>query len=59
MIDKYNLDLQIMKQIVKKKNQSVYTRIASPHLTNHIDPNKMHLYSQIKEETPVNVFASV
>jgi hypothetical protein len=46
MIDKYNLDLKIMKQIVK--NQSVYNELR-PHYSNYmLTPNKMHLQSQIK-----------
>jgi hypothetical protein len=47
MIDKYNLDLKMMKQIV---NQS-YNELR-PHYSNYmLTPNKMHLQSQIKMRT--------
>jgi hypothetical protein len=64
MIDKYNLDLKIMKQIVKE-SVNIYNELR-PHYSNYmLTPNKMHLQSQIKmrtyktENTCKNVFASV
>jgi hypothetical protein len=50
MIDKYNLDLKIMKQIVKE-SISIYNELR-PHYSNYmLTPNKMHLQSQIKMRT--------
>ncbi|MEZ7514120.1 IS3 family transposase [Flavobacterium frigidarium] len=64
MIDKYNLDLNIMKKIVKE-SVNIYNELR-PHYSNHmLTPNKMHLQSQIKmrtyktKNTCKNVFASV
>jgi putative transposase len=64
MIDKYNLDLKIMKQIVKE-SINIYNELR-PHYSNYmLTPNKMHLQSQIKmrtyktKNTCKNVFASV
>jgi succinyl-CoA synthetase beta subunit len=48
MIDKYNLDLKIMKQIVKE-SVSIYNELR-PHYSNMLT-NKMHLQSQIKMRT--------
>jgi hypothetical protein len=49
MIDKYNLDLKIMKQIVKE-SVNIYNELR-PHYSNYMTPNKMHLQSQIKMRT--------
>jgi transposase InsO family protein len=50
MIDKYNLDLKIMKQIVKE-SVNIYNELR-PHYSNYmLTPNKMHLQSQIKMRT--------
>jgi transposase InsO family protein len=64
MIDKYNLNLKIMKQIVKE-SVNIYNELR-PHYSNYmLTPNKMHLQSQIKmrsyktKNTCENVFASV
>jgi putative transposase len=64
MIDKYNLDLKIMKQIVKE-SVNIYNELR-PHYSNYmLTPNKMHSQSQIKrrtyktKNTCKNVFASV
>jgi putative transposase len=64
MIDEYNLDLKIMKQIVKE-SVNIYNELR-PHYSNYmLTPNKMHLQSQIKmrtyktKNTCKNVFASV
>ena len=64
MIDKYNLDLKNMKQIVKE-SVTIYNELR-PHYSNYmLTPNKMHLQSQIKmrtyktKNTCKNVFASV
>jgi transposase InsO family protein len=63
MIDKYNLDLKMMKQIVKE-SVNIYNELR-PHYSNYmLTPNKMHLQSQIKMRTikktlAKNVFASV
>jgi len=64
MIDKYNLDLKIMKQIVKE-SISIYNELR-PHYSNFmLTPNKMHIQSQIKmrtyktKNTCKNVLASV
>jgi transposase InsO family protein len=49
-IDKYNLDLKIMKQIVKE-SISIYNELR-PHYSNFmLTPNKMHIQSQIKMRT--------
>ncbi|MEZ7514790.1 IS3 family transposase [Flavobacterium frigidarium] len=64
MIDKYNLNLKNMKQIVKE-SVTIYNELR-PHYSNYmLTPNKMHLQSQIKmrtyktKNTCKNVFASV
>ena len=64
MIDKYNLDLKVMKKIVKE-SINIYNELR-PHYSNFmLTPNKMHLQSQIKmrtyktKNTCKNVFASV
>ncbi|MEZ7500729.1 IS3 family transposase [Flavobacterium sp. Arc3] len=64
MIDKYNLDLKIMKQIVKE-SVTIYNELR-PHYSNYmLTPNKMHLQNQIKmrtyktKNTCKNVSASV
>ena len=64
MIDKYNLDLKNMKQIVKE-SVTIYNELR-PHYSNYmLTPNKMHLQSQIKirtyktKNTCKNVSASV
>ena len=64
MIDKYNLDLKVMKQIVKE-SINIYNELR-PHYSNFmLTPNKMHLQGQIKmrtyktKNTCKNVFASV
>jgi putative transposase len=50
MIDKYNLDLKFMKQIVKE-SISIYNELR-PHYSNFmLTPNKMHLQNQIKMRT--------
>ncbi len=50
MIDKYNLDLKMMKQIVKE-SVNIYNELR-PHYSNYmLTPNKMHLQSQIKMRT--------
>jgi putative transposase len=64
MIDKYHLDLKIMKQIVKE-SVDIYNEFR-PHYSNYmLTPNQMHLQNQIKmrtyktKNTCKNVFASV
>ena len=64
MIDKYNLDLKIMKKIVKE-SIDIYNELR-PHYSNYmLTPNQMHLQNQIKmrtyktKNTCKNVFASV
>ena len=64
MIDKYNLDLKIMRRIVKESVR-IYNELR-PHYSNYmLTPNKMHLQNQIKmrthktKNTCKNVFASV
>jgi putative transposase len=64
MIDKYHLDLKVMKQIVKE-SVDIYNELR-PHYSNYmLTPNKMHLQNQIKmrtyktKNTCKNVFASV
>jgi putative transposase len=64
MIDKYNLDLKIIKQIVKE-SVDIYNEFR-PHYSNYmLTPNQMHLQNQIKmrtyktKDTCKNVFASV
>ena len=64
MIDKYNLDLKIMKQIVKE-SIDIYNELR-PHYSNYmLTPDQMHLQNQIKmrtyktKNTCKNVFASV
>jgi hypothetical protein len=48
MIDKYNLDLKIMKQIVKE-SVNIYNELR-PHYSNYM-LTQMHLQSQIKMRT--------
>ena len=49
-IDKYNHDLQIMKQIVKESINIYNTQ--RPHYSNYmLTPNKMHEQNQIKMRT--------
>ncbi|MGO4905108.1 IS3 family transposase [Flavobacterium sp. W20_MBD1_R3] len=64
MIDKYHLDLKVMKQIVKE-SVDIYNELR-PHYSNYmLTPNKMHLQNQIKmrtyktKNTCKKVFASV
>ena len=64
MIDKYNLDLKIMKQIVKE-SIDIYNELR-PHYSNFmLTPDQMHLQNQIKmrtykaKNTCKNVFTSV
>jgi len=64
MIDKYHLDLKVMKQIVKE-SVDIYNELR-PHYSNYmLTPNKMHSQNQIKmrtyktKNTCKNVFASV
>jgi transposase InsO family protein len=50
MIDKYNLDLKIMKKIVKE-SVDIYNELR-PHYSNYmLTPNQMHLQNQIKMRT--------
>ena len=50
MIDKYNQDLQVMKQIVKESINIYNTQ--RPHYSNYmLTPNKMHAQNQIKMRT--------
>lgn len=50
MIDKYNKDLNIMKQVVKEAI-NIYNR-QRPHFSNYmLTPNQMHLQSLIKMKT--------
>ena len=50
MIDKYNLDLKIMKQIVKE-SIDIYNELR-PHYSNYmLTPDQMHLQNQIKMRT--------
>jgi transposase InsO family protein len=47
MIDKYNLDLKIMKQIVKE-SVNIYNELR-PHYSNYmLTPNKMHYKVKLK-----------
>ena len=64
MIDKHNLDLKIMKQIVKE-SIDIYNELR-PHYSNYmLTPNQMHIQNEIKmrtyktKNTCKNVFASV
>ena len=64
MIDKYNLDLKIMRQIVKE-SINTYNELR-PHYSNYmLTPNQMHRQNYIKmrtyktKNTCKNVFASV
>ena len=50
LIDKYNLDLKIMKKIVKE-SVDIYNELR-PHYSNYmLTPNQMHLQNQIKMRT--------
>lgn len=50
IIDKYNLDLKIMKKIVKE-SVDIYNELR-PHYSNYmLTPNQMHLQNQIKMRT--------
>jgi hypothetical protein len=47
MIDKYNLDLKMMKQIVKE-SVNIYNELR-PHYSNYmLTPNKMHYKVKLK-----------